>query len=309
MVKLFSGTANTPLSEEIAKILNLSLAKAEVVRFGNSEVRVRVEEDVKNDVCVVIQPTANPTDTHLMELFFFCDALRRQEAKKVIGILPYFGYARQNIQHREGEDVSANVIIRFLESIGFNKIYTVDLHDETTGGVFSIPFKNLSALSLLSTCVKNYLGDLSLNSVAIVSPDQGGIERSRKFGEYFFGRPDFPLTVIEKKRSLDAIHKTEAFDIYGNVSGKTVILVDDIVTSGGTLINAAELCLKKGASKVFAAVVHHDFSPSASKKIETSILEKLFTTNTILLKEEQKFSKLEVISIASLIAEELKHLV
>ena len=139
MIKLFSGTANPRLSQEVAKLLNLTLAKAEVTRFHNSEVRVRIQDEVRNHTSVIIQPTANPTDTNLMELFFFCDALRRQEAKKVIGVIPYFGYARQDVQYRPGECVSANVIIRFIESIGFDKIYTVDLHDEATEGVFSIP--------------------------------------------------------------------------------------------------------------------------------------------------------------------------
>jgi ribose-phosphate pyrophosphokinase len=307
MLKLFSGTANPKLAEEVASLLKLPLAESEVVRFGNSEVRVRVEEDAKNDTCMVFQSTANPTDTNLMEFFFFCDALRRQEAKRVIGVVPYFGYARQDIQHREGEDVSANVIIRFMESIGYNKIYTVDLHDETTGGVFSIPFKNLSALPMLATAVKRKLG--KQNDIAIVSPDQGGIERARSFGEHYFKTPDFPLVVIEKRRSLNAIHKTEALNIYGNVKGKTAILVDDIITSGGTLISAANLCLKHGAREVLAAIVHHDFSVTAPQKIQDSSIGMLFTTNTIALKESQEFSKLNEISIASLIAEALEYLV
>ncbi len=121
-LKIFSGTSNPALSEEVANQMDTSLAKAEVVRFGNSEVRVRVEEDVKHDTCVVIQSTANPTDTNLMELYLMCDALRREEARRVIGIVPYFGYARQNIQHRAGECVSVNVVIRFMEAIGFQKI-------------------------------------------------------------------------------------------------------------------------------------------------------------------------------------------
>src|SRR3990167_6808521 len=169
-MKLFSGSNNLPLSEKISKIINISLSKAEIIRFGNSEVRVRIEDDVKNDVCVVIQPTSNPTDTRLMELFFFCDALKRQEARKVIGVIPYFGYARQDIQHREGECVSANVIIRFLEAIGFHKIYTFDLHDEATEGVFSIPFKNITSYILMASHIKKYLkGSLSEKEVAIVS--------------------------------------------------------------------------------------------------------------------------------------------
>ncbi len=315
MIKLFSGSAHPKLSEEISKLINLPLAKAQIVRFNNSEVKVTIKEDVKQTTCVVIQPTANPTDTHLMELFFFCDALRRQEAKYVIGYIPYFGYARQDIQHQPGECVSANVIIRFLESIGFNKIYTIDLHDEATEGVFSIPFKNLSALPLLAKAVKEYListnfretANIIPEKVMIVSPDQGGIERARKFGESFFGHPNFSLAVIEKKRHLEKIHTSQALDLYGNIKNKIAILVDDLTTSGGTLINAAQLCLKNGATEVIASVVHHDFAKEAPEKIQNSPLKKFFTTNTIALQPEQKFSKLEEISIANLIAQELKN--
>jgi ribose-phosphate pyrophosphokinase len=224
-----------------------------------------------------------------------------------IGIMPYFGYARQDIQHRAGESVSANVIIRFLESIGFHKIYTIDLHDEATEGVFSIPFKNLTALPILATKIQDYLG--STEDVAIVSPDQGGIERARKFGDAFFEGKDFAMNVIEKKRNLEKIHESKALDLYGEVSGKIVILVDDLVTSGGTLVHAAQLCKDRGATKVLAAIVHHDFSEGTVKKLQDSPLEKFFTTDTILLKEEDKFDKLIEVSVAPLIADALKHLV
>lgn len=310
MLKLFSGTANTKLSQEVAKIIKLPISKSEVVRFGDSEVRVRVEDAVKNQTCAVIQPTSNPTDNNLMELFFFCDALRRQEAKKVIGIIPYFGYARQDTQHREGECVSANVVIRFSESIGFSKIYTIDLHDKATEGVFTIPFKDLSAFPTLAHEVKDYL---KKEKFSIISPDQGGIERARKFGEYFFSgtasKETFSLGVIEKRRNLEKLHITKALDLYGDVKNTIAILVDDIITSGITLINAAQLCLDRGAKKVLAVGVHHDFSSQAPQDLQKSPIEKIFTTNTILLKEEQKFSKLKEISVAPLIAAELKTII
>lgn len=305
---IFSGTANPVLTEEVGKILKHPIAESEVVRFGNSEVRVRIPNSIENQIGVIIQSTSNPTDANLMELFFFCDALRRCEAKKVVGIIPYFGYARQNIQHRPGECVSANVIIRFLESIGFYKIYTIDLHDQATEGVFSIPFKHLTAVPLLAQAIKKYLINAKPENVAIISPDQGGIERSRRFAEVFFGKP-IDIGVIEKKRNLDKIHESDDLGLFGDVKDKTVILVDDIITSGGTLINAAELCLKKGAKNVIAAITHHDFSEKAPKKIQDSVIEKLFTTNTIVLKEEQKIPKLIEISIAPLIAQELDSLI
>lgn len=303
-MKLFSGTGNVKLSQEVSQLLNIPLSKAEIIRFANSEVKVSINESVKNEICVIIQPTANPTDTNIMELFFFADALKRNEAKKVVGVIPYFGYARQNIQHQIGECVSANVIVRFLEAIGFSKIYTIDLHDEATEGVFSIPFKNLSALPLLAEKIKKEFKN-ELNSIKIVSPDQGGIERARKFSTFLFNAEQ-SIAVIEKIRDLNKPHISHSVALYGDVKNKIVILVDDILTSGRTLVNAAELCAKKGAKKIYAAIVHHDLSLNAYQFLNHSIIERIYTTNTIELKKENQCSKLQEVSIAAIIANELK---
>ena len=310
MIKVFSGTANQPLAEEVAREMGFQLSEIEIVRFENSEVRVWVKEDVKNETAVVIQPFSNPTDTNLFEFFLTCDALRRKEAKKVIGVVPYFGYARQNIQHRDGECVSANVIIRFMESIGFHKIYTIDMHDEGTAGVFSIPFANISAFPALSEAIKAHfsVSEPSVDEFAIVSPDQGGIERARKFGISFFNHEDFHMAVTEKKRDSARIHQSKALDLYGDVQGKTCILVDDIVTSAGTLIHAADLCMKYGATKVIAVVTHHDFSDKASERIMNSPIETFFTTNTIQMNDSLRFDKLKEISVAKLVANGLDYL-
>ncbi|MCA9371934.1 ribose-phosphate pyrophosphokinase [Candidatus Woesebacteria bacterium] len=309
MLKLFSGTSNPNLSKKVAESANLTLGKMEVVRFENSEVRVRIGEDVRNDVCVIIQSTANPTDTNLMELFLICDALRRQEAKKVIGVIPYFGYARQDIQHRPGECISASVIVKFIESIGFHKVYTFDLHDEATEGVFTIPFKNLSALPLLAKEVTTYLQKQGITvdqkSVAIVSPDQGGIERARKFGEAMFGTREFDLALIEKRRDLAHIHESTALALYGDVKGKVAIVVDDVATSGRTLIHAAEHCVQQGAKSAIAVVVHRDFAKDTAKKIQESSIEAFFTTDTIAMKEYYSFEKMKEISVGQTIAETL----
>ncbi len=311
-LKLFSGSANQQLSLDVAGQLQLSLASAEVVRFANSEVRVRIGEDVKHDTCVVIQSTANPTDTNLMELYFFCDALRREEARRVIGVIPYFGYARQDIQHRGGECVSANVVIRFLEAIGFHKIYTFNLHDEATEGVFNIPFKNLSAFPMLAHEVKTYLGAKQIpvdpQHVAVISPDQGGIERGRKFGIELFGTEAFSLALTEKKRDLQHIHESKALELYGDVKGKIAVIVDDIATSGRTLMNAAALCMAQGALGVIAAVVHHDFAKDAPKQIQESAIEIFFSTDTIALREEHRFDKLKIVSIKEILANEIKEI-
>lgn len=309
MFKLFSGSANPKLSAEVSKLLNIPICKSEVAHFDNSEIRVTIQEKVKDDVCVIIQPTANPTDTHLMELFFFADALKRMEAKKIIAFIPYFGYARQNREHRVGESVSVNVVIRFFETIGFSQVYTFDLHDDGTEGIFSIPFKNLSTFSILGREVAHYLkNNKNTEQVAIVSPDQGGVERAQIFAENFFHSNKVDIAVIEKRRNLNKIHQSKALNLYGKVRNKTCIIVDDIITSGGTLVHAAEFCLKRGAKRVLACVVHHDFSPNAVAVLSKSPIEKIFMSNTIALTPEQKFSKLKEISIAPLIEKELKKL-
>lgn len=310
MIKLFSGTAHPELSKEVAKLLNLPLSKAEVVRFDNSEIKVTIKEEVKNQTCLVIQPTNNPTNDNLMELFFFCDALKRQEAKKIIAIIPYFGYARQNIQHRAGECVSTNVVVRFLEAIGFDKIYTFDIHTEASAGIFSIPFKNLTALPLLADKLADYFNQIGVNKneVVLVSPDQGGIERVRVFGKYFYQKENFSQAVIEKQRDLNIKHKAKPLDLYGKVKNKIAVIVDDMVVSGSTLIPAVNLSLEKGARQVYAVIVHHDVTKKAVKKIQNSKLVKLFSANTIALSKEQRFEKLEEISIAPIIAQELKTL-
>jgi ribose-phosphate pyrophosphokinase len=311
MIRLFSGSANPVLSAEVSKLLNIPLSQCEIVRFANSEVRVRIVDKVKNKVCIVIQPTANPTDTNLMELLFFADALKRSGAKEIIAFIPYFGYARQNREHRPGEVVSTSVVVRFLEMIGFDEIYTIDLHSEETEGMFTIPFKNLSAFSILGPQVAHYLKDnKNTEKVAIVSPDQGGVERARVFAGNFFHTNYVDVAVIEKKRSLEKIHQTNALNLYGQVRNKTCIIVDDIITSGGTLINAAQFCLKRGAKRVLACIIHHDFSPTAPKTLTSpkNPIERIFTSNTISLRPDQKIPRFKEVSIAPLIAQEIKNL-
>ncbi len=311
MAKLFSGTANPTISKEVASLLSIPVGASEIIRFGNSEVRVRIIDDVKDENCVVVQPTSNPSDSNIMELCFFCDALRRQEAKKIVGVIPYFGYAKQNIEHRPGECVSVNVIIRLLESIGFNKIYTFDLHDEATAGVFSIPFKNLSAFPLLAKHLAKYFKTRSipLHNVVCVSPDQGAVEKVRNFGTVFYGHENFSEAVIEKKRDQDIAHQAKPMGLYGDVKGKIAIIVDDMIVSGSTLIPAVDLCLEQGAKEVYACIVHHDFIEGTKDLIQNSKLKRFFTTNTIALKDNNRFEKLEEISVAPIIAEELRYLI
>lgn len=307
MIKLFSGTANPELTQEVAKLLNLPISKAEVIRFGNSEAKVTIQEDVRGGTAIVIQSTCNPTDVNLMELAFFADALKRSEAQKIIAVVPYFGYSRQNEQHRPGECVSMHVVVKLLEQVGYDEIITFELHEAASAGVFSVPFNNVSMNSLLVDAIKKYTkNELKVETTAFVAPDYEATERTRKFGEAFFPGVECEVAVTEKKRNLDAIHETKVENLYGDVNNKTVIIVDDVATSGGTLIHSAEMCLAKGATKVFAAITHADFNVGIPEKLQNSPIERIFAGNTIPLKEDKLFPKLEVISIAPTLAEELK---
>lgn len=303
-MKLFSGSAHPQLTDEVAKLLTISLAKSEFVRFDDSEIKITIQDDVKDQECVVIQTTINPTDTHYMELFLFADALKRSEAKKLTAVIPYFGYSRQNMQHRPGECVSLNVIVRFLELVGYDKVITFDLHEAASADMFSIPFENISALPLLANHLKEKTSEFNENNTVVLSPDQEGIERARLFSDTMFGKNKGTVGSVEKHRNLDAIHHSQAIEVQTEVKGKKVILVDDVVTSGGTLINAANLCIKKGATELYAVVTHPDFSPTAPEKLQNSDIKIILTSNTIPLKN--KFDKIKTASIASLIAGVLK---
>lgn len=354
-MRLFSGTSNQPLAKKVARRLGVGLGKMEIVRFGNSECRVRVEEDVRGKTCLILQSTSAPSDEHLMEMFFMVDSLKRSAALRVVAVIPYFGYARQNQQHRLGECISAHVVSKFIETIGVDELIIVDLHEEQISGFFEIPVSHLSGLPVLAKAIKNYIVKQHVRGdYVIVSPDQGGIERARRFlevfkepsGTHFSGSaaPRFrggflstktskvkedksgldllalrngssrtlssyeEIVVVEKKRDLEKMHVSEAVQVVGDVRDKVAIIVDDIITSGGTIVNAAEALVEAGAKKIFVAATHADFIEETVEKLQNSPVEKMFVTDTINLPKRQVFPKLEIISVSSLLAKTIEKL-
>lgn len=310
-MKVFLGSAHPKLGEEVLKELGMQASKCEVVRFTNSEVKVTIQEKVEGEHCVVIQPTSNPTDTNIMELIFFADALRREGASQVTAIIPYFGYAKQNFQHRRGECVSVEVVIKMLETIGIDKIVTFDIHDEGTKGIFTIPFHHLTAFEVLASEVKKYLpSDLKVNSenIVVVSPDQGGVERAREFSKILLDDDSAQIAVVEKHRDPDQMNKIVPVGFYGEVKGKVAVIVDDMIVSGGTMLPAIDLCWQRGARSVFIAVTHHDFSFDAPQKLSGAKYSKLISSNTIPLSPDLKLPAFVEVSIASLIADEIKNI-
>lgn len=296
--KIFSGTANLGLAKKIAAKLKKPLGKMEIVRFSDSEVRVRIEEEVGGQTCLVIASLANPVDTHLVEFCLIVDALKQNEAGKIIAVLPYFGYGRQDKVHRRGEGVSARVMARLIEAVGVNKIITVDLHSEAVGCFFNAPVLHLFGLEIFLEKIKSFKD----KNAVVVAPDAGGAKRAQRFAEEL----GVSLALIQKKRDLGKTQTVKLLDLLGDVKGKTAYLVDDVITAGGTLVEAAKLLKGAGAKKVIALATHADFVEGTREKLRGSLLEEIFVSDTIFLPEEKRFSRLKIISVANLLVESIE---
>jgi len=304
---VFAGSASPDIARAIAQRNGYRLGKSEKTVFSNSELKMTILEKVEDVHSIVVQSIVNPTNDNLIELLFTIDALKREGATKVTLVIPYFGYARQDIQHLPGECVSINVIIKAIEALGTSKVITVDIHDEATAGVFTIPFRNISVLPFMATLIKEDM-KLDPSSVMVGSPDQGGIERARMFAQALYGeKKEHDVITIEKKRTLTKVHKSKPLELFGTVKDKTVLLVDDVATSGGTLLHAAEVCYEHGAKDVVAAVVHADFALGVPKRIQKSPISRWYTTNSIESTQENlsQFSKISILDISSIISESL----
>lgn len=300
MYHIFSGNSNLPLAGEIASILGKKLSRVEIIRFADSECRIRILEEVEGQDVFIIQSLSNPVDEYLMEFLLTCDAVKRSEARRIIAVIPYHGYARQDRIHRPGECLSSQVVAKLIDTVGYDKLITVELHNEAILGFFDIPVTHLSGLSVFRSNVEKIK-----NEVVVVTPDAGALKRSQKFAEGL----DVPLALIEKKRDLNSMHKILSMRVVGNVKGKIAIVVDDVIVTGGTLVNAAHLLKQEGAKQVIAAATHADFVAGASKILKDSPVDKIWVTDTIMIPNEMKFSKLEIFPIAPVIAQTIKKMV
>lgn len=298
-MKIFSGTSNKPLAEKIAKDLSLKLSDLEVFTFPDGEKRIRILDKVLDEDVVVVQSASTPVDENYMQLFFIIDALKRNGAKSITGVVPYFGYQRQDHQFRDGEDVSAKVIAGILDKIGLDKLIAVDLHAIKIKEAFNIPVAHLSALSVFAENIKENGWDK--NSATLVSPDMGGIRRIKILSELL---NNLPYAVIEKNRDL-ATGKVSADNLTGEIS-KTAVIVDDMISSGGTIALAADLLKKKGAEKIVVFATHAVFSKDAPTILQNSAVEKVYVTDTVFVPEEKRFPKLEILSVSEMIAENIK---
>lgn len=297
---IFSGSGNVSLAAKVARLLNSSLGKIEIATFADSEMRVRVEEDVTDKKVFVIASLSNPVDTHLVELCLIADALKANDGGKLIAVVPYYGYGRQDKAHREGEGVSARVMAKLIEAADFQKIVTIDLHSGLVEGFFRIPMIHLYGAQIFVTVLKKLDDD-----IVVVSPDAGAAKRAQKLAEML----NVPLTYMEKRRNLGKLHQVEEVRFIGNTEGKTAVLIDDVVTSGSTLVKSAYLLKDKGAKKVIACVTHADLIGGTRQVLQESPLDKVYVSDSIVVPEEYKFPKLEVVSVAPLFSEQIKKMI
>ena len=294
-IKLDAGNSNRSLSEAIGAYLQTPLAKATVRRFADMEIFVEITENVRGADVFVLQSTSFPANDHLMELLIIMDALRRASARRITAVIPYFGYARQDRKVGPRTPISAKLVANLITQAGADRVMTLDLHAGQIQGFFDIPTDNLYASPVMTRDIKERF---DLSKVTVVSPDVGGVVRARALAK----RINAPLAIIDKRR--ERAGESEVMNVIGEVEGTTCILIDDIVDSGGTLVNAAEALLKHGAKDVSAYLTHGVLSGGAVARITASQLKELVITDSIQPTEAVRVaSNIRVLSIATLIGE------
>ena len=299
-MKILSGTSNLKLSKDISKKLKLKLVNTNIRRFADGEIYIEINENIRGNSVFVIQSTSNPANDNLMELLLVVDALKRSSAKNVTAVIPYFGYARQDRKVAPRTSISAKVVANLITNAGASRVVTVDLHAGQIQGFFDMPVDNLYTAPLFAKYIKKNLKNKKL---ICVSPDVGGVARTRDLAN----RIKADLAIIDKRRPAPG--KSEVMNILGNVKSKTCIIVDDIIDSGGTIVNAVNALKKNGANEVYVFITHGVLSGDAAIKIRNSKIKKLIVTDTIdNVKKINNNSKIEVLSISSLMSEAIKRI-
>ncbi|MGE0752524.1 MAG: ribose-phosphate pyrophosphokinase [Variibacter sp.] len=294
-IKLVAGNSNRALAEAIAAYLATPLTKAVVRRFADMEIFVEIQENVRGADVFVLQSTSYPANDHLMELLIISDALRRASARRITAVVPYFGYARQDRKSGSRTPISAKLVANLITRAGADRVMTVDLHAGQIQGFFDIPTDNLFASPVM---VRDIRERFDLKNVMVVSPDVGGVVRARGLAK----RIDAPLAIIDKRR--ERAGESEVMNVIGDVKGRTCILIDDIVDSGGTLVNAADALLEHGAKDVYAYLTHGVLSGGAVARVTASALKELVITDSIQPTEAVRVARnIRVLSIATLIGE------
>ena len=302
-VGIFAGSASQQLTTEIVEILGVKLGKIELGKFSDGEIKVEILENVRGHETYIIQSTCAPSNANLMELMLITDALKRSSASKITAIIPYYGYARQDRRVRSARvPISAKVIADMMNTVGVDRVLTVDLHSESIQGFFDMPADNVYATKIMHDDIRSRSS--KKEQILVVSPDVGGVVRARALAKFL---DESDLAIIDKRRAT--VNESEVMNIIGDVAGKCCIVPDDIIDTAGTLCNAAQALKDAGASKVKAYITHPVLSGPAIERISNSSIDELVVTNSIPLSPEaEKCSKIHVISLAPTIAECVRRL-
>ncbi len=295
--KIFSGTANEPLADEVCHFLGMTRGQAQVIRFRDGECYVQIQENVRGADVFVMQPTCRPVDEHLMELLLMIDALKRASARRITAVVPYFGYARQDRKDKPRSPISSKLVADLLTTAGAHRALIVDLHTPQLQGFFNIPVDHLFA----SPVLVDHFRKLQLPNLTVVSPDAGGVERAR----FFAKKVDAALAIVDKRRV--EMNVAEVMHVIGDVNGRTCLIIDDLIDTAGTLVKTAAALVENGATQVYACASHAVLSGPAVENIRNSVIKEVVVTNTIPLTAEadaartEKGGKISVLSIAGLI--------
>lgn len=298
IMKVFSGNANPAIAQEICNYLDMPLSDAEVKQFSDGETFVEIGDNVRGADVFVIQPTCTPVNDHLMELLIMVDALRRASARRITAVMPYYGYARQDRKVRPRVPITAKAVAEMLMAVGTRRVLCMDLHAGQIQGFFNIPVDHLYAAPVLLKHIRSNFED-----VVMVSPDAGGVERTRAFAK----RLNAGLAIIDKRR--ERANECEAMHVIGDVSGKTAILLDDMVDTAGTLCGAASKLKENGASEVHACCAHAVLSGPAIERLNDSEIQSLVVTNSIPLGDKgERCDKITVLSVGELLGEAIRRI-
>ncbi len=292
---LFSGTANPELAQEVSDYLEQPLSKAKITKFSDNEINVKIEESVRGKDVFILQPTSAPANFNLMELLIMVDALKRSSARSITAVVPYYGYARQDRKAEPRVPISAKLVANLMETAGITRVVTVDLHASQIQGFFDIPVDNLYGAVLFN----DYVKAKNLKNPVVASPDIGGVARAR----YFAKTMGLEMVIVDKRR--EKANESEVMNIIGNVEGKDVIMIDDMVDTAGTMVKAAAALKAKGATSVMACCTHPVLSGPAFERIENGELDELVVTNTIPMKNGS-CSKIKVLSTAKMLGEVIR---
>jgi ribose-phosphate pyrophosphokinase len=298
-LKLFSGSANRPLSEEIAGQLKVPVGDADVSRFSDGEVYVQINENVRGQDVFIVQPTCPPVNENLMELLVLIDAFKRASARRITAVLPYYGYGRQDRKVMPRVPISAKLVADLITAAGAHRVLAMDLHAGQIQGFFNIPVDHLFAGPPV---LVDYLAKKDLQDLVLVSPDAGGVERARAIAK----RLKAGLAIIDKRR--DGPNVAVFMHLIGDVRGKDVVIIDDMIDTAGTLVQAVEAIQREGARRVLAAAVHGVLSGPAIARVSASSLEEVIFTNSIPLPADKALPKIQVLSVAPLLAEAIRRI-